>query len=255
MHEQAEMLGLETRTADVQSVDFMDEIKKIDLGGEVVEARTVILALGAKPRTLGIPGEEEYYGKGVSYCATCDGPFFNGRDIVVIGGGDTAVQESVFLAKFGRKVTIVHRRDKFRAARILQERAFADPKVDVVWNNSVKEIAGDGFVEKIVLHNVKTGEDTSLEAQGVFVLIGHKPDTEFLRGQVKMDDQGYILTDEYMRTNTPGVFAAGDARHKVLRQIVTAASDGAVAAVTADEYLEELTVTHKPPTQVAMKAN
>lgn len=245
MHEQAGMLGLETRMADVQSVDLQGDIKKVDIGDEIIEARVAIIALGARPKTLGVPGEEEYYGKGVSYCATCDGPFFSGKDIVVVGGGDTAVQESVFLAKFGRKVTIVHRRDSFRAARMLQERAFTDPKVDVVWNSTIKEILGDGFVEGVVLGNVKTGEETRLDTHGVFILIGHKPDTEFLRGQVDLDEQGYIITDERMRTNIPGVYAAGDARQKMLRQIVTAAADGAIAAVESDEYLEEMTIAEK----------
>jgi thioredoxin reductase (NADPH) len=246
MHEQAEMLGLETRVAEVESLDLTGEVKTIKVDGEVIETKVVILALGAKPKTLGVPGEEEYYGKGVSYCATCDGPFFNDKHIVVIGGGDTAVQESVFLAKFGSKVTIVHRRDSFRAARILQERAFADPKIDVIWNKAVKSIEGDGFVEKLILRDTVTGEESHLDAQGVFILIGHKPDTEFLAGQIELDEFGYIITDERMQTSLQGVYAAGDARQKSLRQIVTATSDGAIAAVEADEYLEELTVVHRP---------
>ena len=240
MYEQALSLGLEVVTADCTGVDFSSEKKAVFTSEGDFYAPTVILAVGATPRRLGIPGEDRLIGKGVSYCATCDGAFFKNKRIAVIGGGNTAVQDGVFLTRFADKVTIIHRRDRLRATKILQERAFKNPKVEIIWNTVAVEILGEQKVEGIVLQNVCDKSQHTLPVDGVFVLIGTDPNTEFLKGHVILDPQGYIITDEDMRTNVPGVFAAGDCRRKSLRQMVTAAADGAVAAVMAEQYIEAL---------------
>lgn len=240
MHQQALSLGLDVVTTDCVGADFSSETKVVNTSNGEFLAPTVILAVGATPRRLGIPGEDRLTGKGVSYCATCDGAFFKDKRIVVIGGGNTAVQDGVFLTRFASKVTIVHRRDRLRATKILQERAFRNPKVEIIWNTVAVEILGEQKVEGIALQNVLDNSRQILPADGVFVFIGNDPNTEFLRGHVTLDPQGYIVTDEDMRTNIPGVFAAGDCRRKFLRQMVTAAADGAIAAVMAEQYIEAL---------------
>ncbi len=240
MELQARNLGLEIISAEVLSVDFSGREKRIVTSEGEFRAATVILACGATFRRLGLPGEGRLVGRGVSYCATCDGAFFRDKEIAVVGGGNTAVQDAVFLTRFAAKVTIIHRRDALRATKILQERAFKNPKIEMAWNSVVAEIKGDVKVTGLTVRDVKDGSERLLPVDGVFVLIGTDPHTEFLRGHVTLDPAGYILTNEDMHTNVPGVFAAGDCRRKSLRQMVTAASDGAIAAVEAEKYIEAL---------------
>ena len=199
-------------------------------GGKQVISRAVILATGARPRQLGIQGEKELTGKGVSYCATCDGPFFRDQEVAVVGGGDSACQEALFLAKFVKKIHLIHRRDEFRAVKALQDKVLNNPKITVIWNSVVDAIEGREAVDQCILRNVKTGETRRLEVQGVFIFIGIHPNTELVRHMVEVDRQGFIITNDWMETSVDGIFAAGDCRSKPLRQIVTAVSDGAVAA-------------------------
>jgi thioredoxin reductase (NADPH) len=188
---------------------------------------------------LGAPGEMELRGKGVSYCATCDADFFTELEVVVVGGGDAAVEEAIYLTKFAEKVTIVHRREEFRAAKSIVEKAMNNDKIDIVWNTVVEEIYGDGIVEGVKFRNVKTNEITDFRTDGVFMFVGTKPISEFAKGVVEMDQKGYIKADEEMRTSVEGIFAAGDVRIKSLRQVITAAADGAIAAVNAEKYIEK----------------
>ena len=240
MKDQAEKFGAEIRLTEIEKLELDSPNEKIlhTTDGGQIEARSVILSLGATPRKLGVPGEIEFIGRGVSYCAVCDAAFFKDKKLAVIGGGDTAVEDSNFLTRYASSVTIVHRRDKFRAQRIIQERALGNPTINVKWNSVVKSIGGKDSVDHIVLQDVLTKEETHLPVDGVFVLIGLDPNTSFLNGQITLDEMGYIITDENMCTNIPGVFAAGDVRHKLLRQIVTACADGAIAATAAEKYVE-----------------
>lgn len=239
---QCEAFGVERKTDTVRAVDLAGEVKRLTGGGGEYRGKTVILATGASPRPIGCENEKEFIGKGVSYCATCDGAFFRGLDVYVAGGGDSAVEEAVFLTRFARKVTIIHRRDALRAAKSIQERAFANPKIDFLWDSVVERVDGSEALDTLVVRNVKTGKRTTIRASaadgllGLFGFIGHTPNTELFRGQLELKD-GYIPTDEDMRTSIPGVFAAGDVRVKSLRQVVTAAADGAIAAVQAEKYL------------------
>lgn len=243
MVEQVEEFGAERKLDEIIEVDFSEKIKVLKGKKGEYKAKSVIIATGAKPRPIGCPGEKELTGKGVSYCATCDGAFFEGMDVYVIGGGDSAVEEAIYLTKFARKVTIVHRRDELRAAKSIQEKAFKNEKIDFIWDSVVKEIKGDGIVESMILQNKKTGEETEIVANeedgtfGIFVFIGYLPKTELFNDIVKME-RGYIVTDENMKTNIEGVFAAGDCRVKSLRQVVTACADGAIAATQAEKYIE-----------------
>lgn len=243
MIEQVEDFGAERKTDEITEVDFSGKLKLVK-GKEEYKAKTVIIATGAVPRPIGCPGEEEFTGRGVSYCATCDGPFFEGLEVFVVGGGDSAVEEAIFLTRFAKKVTIIHRRDELRAAKSLQERAFKNPKIDFMWDTIVTEMRGEGMLGSIVVKNVKTGEEKEIfpdendGAFGVFVFVGNLPATEIFDGIVDME-QGYIVTDADMKTNVAGVFAAGDNRVKSLRQVVTATADGAIAAVQAEKYIEE----------------
>lgn len=244
MSRQVKRFGAERVQDTVESAELTGEIKTIRCKNGVYQARTVILATGARPVEIGCPGEKEYTGKGVSYCATCDGAFFEDFEVYVVGGGDAAVEEAIYLTRFARKVTIIHRRDELRAAKSIQEKAFENPKVEFLWDSVVKELKGEGLLERMVVENVKTGEQREIVADeedgtfGVFVFIGFKPQTEVFAGQVEME-KGYIVTDEELRTNVSGVYAAGDLRVKSLRQVVTAAADGAIAAVQAGKYVEE----------------
>lgn len=239
IRQQAEKFGMQTKFADVDKVDFSGDEKVLyTTEGEEIRAKAIILSLGARPRKLGVPGEAELLGKGVSYCAVCDGALFKDKRLVVVGGGDTAVEDSVFLTKYASNVTIIHRRDKFRAQRIIQERALSHPTINVSWNSVVKQIVGTDSVEQIILRNVQTNKETTLAVDGVFVLVGLDPNTKFLAGSINLDEHGYIITDENMQTNIPGVFAAGDVRKKLLRQIVTACADGAIAAIAAQKHIE-----------------
>lgn len=237
---QAKNLGLETIYAEVFSFDLSGREKIVHTSAGDYRTLTLILAMGATFRQLDIPGENRLVGKGVSYCATCDGAFFRDREIVVVGGGNTAIQDAVFLTKFASKVTIVHRRDKLRATKILQERAFKNPKIEFAWNSVAREIQGDPVMKSVVLENLKDGSHRVLPASGIFILIGTVPHTECVRGVVTLDPDGYIITDEDMQTSVPGVFAAGDCRRKSLRQMVTAAADGAIAATSAEHYIVSL---------------
>lgn len=239
MREQAERFGMQTKMTEVDRVNLEGEEKILyTTDGEEIRGRTIILSLGAKPRRLDVPGEAEYLGRGVSYCAVCDGAFYKDKNLIVVGGGDTAVEDSVYLTHFASSVAIVHRRDKFRAQKIIQERAMAHPLINVHWNSVIKGIGGGDAVDHVVLQNVINGEETKMPVDGVFVLIGLDPNTKMLEGIIDLDDMGYIITDENMQTNVPGVYAAGDVRKKLLRQIVTACADGAIAATAAEKYIE-----------------
>ncbi len=238
----ADRFGLEKRFATVSSLDLAGEIKTISLeDGDSLTSRTVILCTGAKPRKIGVPGEEELQGKGVSYCATCDGPFYRNQEIAVVGGGNTAIQEAIHLTKFASKVTVIHRRDKLRATKILQEKAFAEEKIDFLWNARVSEIVGgaNGVESLKIAYN--DGSSSTLPVTGIFILIGVVPNNEILPlDQLKTDEGGFIITDAEMQTELPGVFAAGDIRSKNFRQIVNAAGEGAVAELSAEHYLGNL---------------
>jgi thioredoxin reductase (NADPH) len=240
MKQQAERFGAEIKLTDITRLDLDSPVKVLYASdGEEICARTVILSLGANPRRLGVPGELEFVGRGVSYCAVCDAAFFKDKNLVVVGGGDTAVEDSNFLTRYASSVTIVHRRDKFRAQRIIQERALENPIITVRWSSIVKSIGGKDSVDHVVLQDVQTQEETHLPVDGVFVLIGLDPNTKLIAGRITLDEAGYIITDEHMRTNIPGVFAAGDVRQKLLRQIITACADGAIAATAAEKYIED----------------
>jgi len=239
MEEQAKNFGTSFEYADVQSITRDDQgIFHVFTESREFLSRTVIVATGASPKKLGIPGEEKFIGRGISFCATCDASFYKDKVVAVIGGGDSAVEEGMYLTRFASKVYIIHRRDQLRAARIVQERAFQNPKMEFIWNTVVEEVKGENFLEAIKLKNVKTGETSWLTISGMFLYIGLYPNTAFLT-DVNRDEQGYIITDEWMRTNIPGLFAAGDCRHTPLRQVITAASDGAIAAYGVEKYLEQ----------------
>ena len=246
MVKQTEKFGVDHVFDTVTDMDLTGEVKTVKCLHEEYAAKAVIIAAGANPVNIGCLGEKEFSGKGVSYCATCDAAFFEDFEVYVVGGGDAAVEEAMYLTKFARKVTIIHRRNELRAAKSIQDKAFANPKIDFMWDTVVKEIKGDGIVESMVVRNVKTGELTEVFADeddgtfGIFVFIGFKPNTEVFKGHVEMDEKGYILTDPDMHTSVPGVFAAGDIRQKSLRQVVTACADGAIAAVQAGKYIEEM---------------
>ncbi len=243
---QARRFGMEQESGEVVSLQVtdpgrIDGIKLVLDSGKEILTTSLIIATGASHENLNVPGEKELAGKGVSYCATCDGPFFKDSTVAVIGGGDSAVEEAIFLTKFAKKVFLVHRRDQLRATRFLQEQALANPKIEPVWDTIVEAIHGKDKVEYLSLLNNKTGERSKLPLDGVFIFIGTHPNTSFLRGLVKMDDRGFILTDNWMRTSVPGIFAAGDCRSKPLLQIVTAVAEGATAAyaVEQEEFNEQ----------------
>ncbi|MDN5331584.1 MAG: thioredoxin reductase [Tepidanaerobacteraceae bacterium] len=239
MKKQAERFGAQFLNGEVEKIEKQNEKFLLHLKNETIEAKTVVLAMGAQARRLGVKGEKEFTGKGVSYCATCDGAFYTDRTVMVVGGGDTAIEEALFLTHFARSVTVVHRRNELRATKILQERAFKNEKIKFIWDSVVEEIKGADAVQEVVVKNVKTGEKTSIPVDGIFVAIGWDPNTAIVRDMVKLNEKGYIVTDENMATGVPGLFAAGDIREKSLRQVVTAVADGAVAAVSAEKYLEE----------------
>jgi len=239
MKKQAEKFGAEFLNGEVQKIERQGEKFVLHLKKETVEAKAVILAMGALARKLGVKGEKEFTGRGVSYCATCDGAFYMDRKVMVVGGGDTAIEDALFLTHFASRVIVVHRRNELRATKILQERAFNNEKIEFIWDSVVEEIKGADAVQEVVVKNVKTGEIKSVPVDGVFIAIGWDPNTAVVRDLVKLNEKGYIITDENMGTGVPGLFAAGDVREKSLRQVVTAVADGAIAAVSAEKYLEE----------------
>jgi thioredoxin reductase (NADPH) len=236
MRRQAERFGLEFQNGTVQGLK-VGPPHELTLEDRRLTAGALIIASGARYRRLGVPGEDELTGKGVSFCATCDGALFRDHDIAVVGGGDTALTDTLFLTRFAAKIHLIHRRDAFRGAKILQERILAQKKVQIHWDTVVTAIQGTQAVEAVQLKNLKTGELASLPVTGVFIFVGVTPNTDWLQGQVPLDDWGFIFTDDHMATAIPGIFAAGDVRHKLLRQISTAVGDGATAAFAAENYL------------------
>jgi thioredoxin reductase (NADPH) len=239
---QAERFGAEVLSEDVTKVDFSERPFKMWSGDDLIQARAVIISTGAAYRHLDIPGEDEYAGHGVSYCATCDGFFFRDKEIVVIGGGDTAIEEATFLTRFGKSVTVIHRRDELRASKIMQQRAFDNPKIDFVWDTVVTEVVGeDKKLKSLSLKNVKTGETSSRSAEGLFIAIGHDPATKLFEGHIELDDAGYIVVHDGSRTSVEGVFAGGDCVDHVYRQAITAAGMGCMAAIDCERWLEAQT--------------
>jgi len=237
MHDQATRFGLETILTQVTSLEIQGDLKVVKTTDGDFTARVVILAGGSERQKLGIPGEEEFIGRGVSYCATCDAAFFHDRLVAVAGGGDAAITEALHLAKMTSKVTVIHRRNELRATKILQEKAFAEPKIDFAWDSVIERVEGKDFVENLRLRNVKTDQGSDLKVDGLFVSIGFRPDTEYLKGLLELDDIGHIITNEKMETGIAGIFAAGDIRRNSGRQAITAAGDGATAAIYAEKYL------------------
>lgn len=225
---------------EIERVDLVSNSKVIVTKEAEFKAKTVIIATGAQPMKLGVPGEKEFVGRGVSYCAVCDGAFYKGKTVAVVGGGNSAVEEAMYLTKFAEKVYVIHRRDELRADKIVQERAFKNEKLEFIWNSVVKEIKGDDLVHTVVLENVKSKEISNLSVNGVFPYIGIVPNVENFSGQVEQDAGGFIITDETMKTSIEGVYAVGDVRKTPLRQVITAAADGAVGAVYAVKFIESL---------------
>ena len=235
---QAERFGSEFVTDDVTSVDLSSEVKVVRVGDTEYLARTVVLAMGSGYRELGVPGEKELSGHGVSWCATCDGFFFRDKDIAVVGGGDSALEEATFLTRFARSVTLVHRRDSLRASKIMQERTFANDKIRFAWDSEVVSANGEGSLSSLTLRNLKTGEESELAVTGLFIAIGHDPRSELVKGQVELDDEGYVIVEPHgTRTNVHGVFAAGDLVDHTYRQAITAAGTGCQAALDAERWL------------------
>ncbi|MFA5366958.1 MAG: thioredoxin-disulfide reductase [Dehalococcoidia bacterium] len=237
MYQQASRFGLETLSAEVAGVDLLNEIKIIKTTGGDLSARAVIIASGAERRRLGVPGEDIFVNRGVSYCATCDGALFRDRTVAVVGGGDSAVEEALFLTRFASKVFIIHRRDKLRASKTAQERALSHKGIEPIWDTVVDKIKGDGKVSELALRNVKTGKASKLAVDGVFIYVGQIPNTGYLKEQISLDKEGYIITDDRMETGIKGVYAAGDIRKNSSRQVITAAGDGATAAISAEKFL------------------
>lgn len=237
MYQQASRFGLETISAEVTGIDLHKDIKVINTTEGDFSAKAVIIASGAERKRLGVPGEDIFVNRGVSYCATCDGALFKDRIVAVVGGGDSAVEESLFLTRFASKVIIVHRRNQLRASKMAQERALSHKKIELMWDTVVEEIKGKNKVSNLVVRNVKTGETSQIAVDGVFVYVGQIPNTGFLKGQIPLDKEGYIITDDRMGTQIKGVYAAGDIRKNSPRQVITAAGDGATAAISAEKFL------------------
>ena len=239
MRKQSQRMGTTIIDDVVVDVDFRRKPFKVLTASEEYEGSAVIIATGANPRKIGLEGEETFGGKGVSYCATCDGPFFRNQEIVVVGGGDSAIEEATFLTKFATTVHIVHRREELRASKIMQDRALSNEKIKFHWNSAVVDIKGDQKVQQAILKNLKTNEETSLDAGGIFVAIGHEPNTKLFKNQIDLDDEGYIVLKNKTHTNIEGVFAAGDVHDRSYRQAITAAAFGCMAAIDVDKYITE----------------
>ncbi|MDH3973193.1 MAG: thioredoxin-disulfide reductase [Deltaproteobacteria bacterium] len=234
---QAKRFGAEFKFSTVDEIKMDGNMKVLKLGNEEIRAKTVLICTGAEPRRLNVPGETKLTGKGVSYCATCDGAFFRDAVVAVVGGGDSAVKEAIYLTKFASKVYVIHRRDELRAEKITAEQAFANEKIDFVWDSVVEEVKGDHAVKSLQIKNVKDGSASELEVEGAFIYVGMIPNTDFLNGFVELDDGGYIIADHDTHTKVTGVFAAGDVRRKLSRQVATAVGDGATAAMAAEECI------------------
>ena len=239
MRKQSQRMGTTIIDDEVVDVDFRRKPFKVLTGSEEYEGRAVIIATGANPRKMGLEGEETFGGKGVSYCATCDGPFFRNQELVVVGGGDSAIEEATFLTKFATTVHLVHRRDELRASKVMQERALKNEKIKFHWNSQVIDIKGDQKMQQAVLKNLKTNEETTLDVGGLFVAIGHEPNTKLFKNQIKLDEEGYIVLKNKTHTDIEGVFAAGDVHDRNYRQAITAAAFGCMAAIDVDKYLTE----------------
>ncbi len=239
MYQQAEKFGLETVVAEVTGLELDERGKVVETSEGEFVARVVIIAGGAEPNRLGVPGEEEFLGKGVSYCATCDGAFFREQVVAVVGGGDSAVEEAILLTRFASKVILIHRRNQLRASRLHQERAFANPKIELICDTVVEDITGPDKVRGLTVRYVRTGVISTVEVSGVFLYVGLHPETDYLRGLLTLDDEGRIPTAQGMETDVPGIFAAGDIRKNSPRQVITAAGEGATAALSAEKYLME----------------
>jgi thioredoxin reductase (NADPH) len=238
MEEQAKRFGAETINREIVEVKLEGDLKHVRTHESNYLCQALIICTGTEYRKLGVPGENEFAGRGISYCATCDGAFFKDSQIFVVGGGDSALTEALFLTKFVKELTIIHRRDELRATKIYQERAFANPKIKFLWNSVVQEIKGDQVVRSVLIKNVKNGEIKEFGTDGIFLFVGLIPRTQFLKGLIHMNEEGYIITDESCETSIKGIFAAGDCRKKLLRQIATAVGEGATAAFAAEKYLE-----------------
>ncbi len=239
LEKQATRFGAELVYDVVTEVDLSGDVKIVKTADKEYQAKTVVIATGSTPKKLDVPGEKELIGKGVSYCATCDGFFFSGKHVAVIGGGNSALDEGLFLTRYASKVSIIHRRDKLRADAILQERAKKNDKVEFVWDSVVEEVVGDDAVKSLKLKNVKTGDVTDFDVDGVFVFIGHYPNTDLFKDQIELDDSNYVLTDRYTKTNVKGVFACGDVQDPVYRQAITSAGTGCQSAMEAEKYVAE----------------
>lgn len=239
MKKQADKFNAHFIEENVTAVGLEGLCKIIETGNNTYKAKSIIIATGAHPRKLAVPGEERLTGRGVSYCATCDGALYRDKIVAVVGGGDTAIEEALFLTRFVKKIYVIHRRDELRAVKIVQERALKNPKIEIIWDSIVQEIIGDKFVESLLLYNKKTKETTNLNVDGVFIYVGIIPNNDLVESRVDLDPLGFIKTDMTMHTKIPGIYAAGDIVHKVLRQVVTAASDGATAAFSAEKWIAE----------------
>lgn len=240
MRQQAERFGAKLLDDEVVEVDFKRRPFGVRTQGQEFRSESVIICTGASPRKLGLKAEQEFAGKGISYCATCDGPFFKGEDIAVVGGGDTAIEEATFLTKFGKSVKIIHRKDSLRASKILQEKAFENPKIDFVWDHVVSDISGNRKISSISVRNLRTGEERKISVGGLFVAIGHEPNTSIFRGQLQLDDKGYIALTKNTKTSVEGVFAAGDVHDYRYRQAITAGGFGCMAALDVEKWLVEI---------------
>ena len=242
MRAQAERFGAETVFDQITEVDFDGPPFSLVGGATAYEARTVIVATGASPKLLGVPGEQEFWGRGVSVCATCDGAFFQGQPVTVVGGGDSALQAGLFLTRFASTVTIVHRRDELRAGPYLQDRARQDPKIEFIWDSVVTEVRGGEVASSGGLKNVKSGDEVDFPTEGLFIFVGHYPNTDLFKGKLEMDDEGYVISDRFMHTSVDGVFVAGEAQDHYFRQAITSAGEGCQAAMEAEKFLAGLAV-------------
>ncbi|MDY0151092.1 MAG: thioredoxin-disulfide reductase [Candidatus Cloacimonas sp.] len=239
MRRQAERYGTIFIDEEVSAIGLEGLCKIIQTPGKTYRAKSIIICTGAHPRLLNVPGEEPLIGRGVSYCATCDGALYRDKVVAVVGGGDSAIEEGLFLTRFAKKVYVIHRRDSLRAAKIIQDRAFKNPKMEFVWDSVVQEIRGESRVKELEIFNRKTNEVSLISVDGIFIYVGILPNNELLESRIELDSGGFVLTDEYMHTNVPGIYAAGDIRHTVLRQVVTATHDGAVASWSAEKWIIE----------------